>query len=306
MWRAGVSRRALLTSLSHRARGGVDDKPVYASSPYLPAKIKASRITPAHRKELQELDKELEEVKMNLVKMQNLEINNMLNRELQNHFKTIRDEDYEVEKKHTEMAKGFEPIEEMSYFYFWTFERHFFGLLESTNQLPECAQYALRDVEDFEDVQSRVSHTVNNYRYSRSLVRATWNYTDGEQNFFGSHFENIFIRITSIWISKSSGMVFLHFCPTFRISLVLQLSVESSQICSVLNSPTDASEDLPVPSWIQKSKNLFLIKVPLSSTSNLRFYATVKSDDIGEEYHRDVWRKNPVTSVIVDTVHPKS
>ena len=38
----------------------------------------------------------------------------------------------------------------------------------------------------------------------------------------------------------------------------------------------------------------------------IRFYATVKSDDIGEEYHRDVWRKNPVTSVIVDTVHPKS
>jgi len=296
-----LRRRALSTQVISAARGRIEENRVYETTPFLPAKIQASRIKPAIRKELNQLDKELSEVKMNIVKMENLGINEMLNRELQIHCGTVLKEKEPDSTKTVDSS--FEPIEDIKYFYFWTVEGHFFALLETCNQIKEadCSKYPLPGLDEFDGVQERISHTLNNYQYNRAIMRAKWNYqTDANSTFFGSYFDNILIRISSIWISQASGIIFLHFCPTFRISLVLQLSIESSQICSVL---ADGEPDHPTP-FISNNKNIFLIKVPLSKTSDLKFYAKVKSDVIGEEYHRDVWRLNPVTSVIVDSVHP--
>lgn len=303
MLQAVVSRRSFAISACYAARGRIEETPVYGSNPYLSIKLKVPRIKPSVRKELNDLDKELAEVKMNMVKMQNLEINEMLNRELLIHCRSVE----AVEEKECESKTPvpFEPIEDLKYFYFWTVEGHFFALLESANQIhDECTKYSLRDLDEFDGIQERIGYSMNNLQYSQTIIKAKWNHNDYNSTFFGSYFDNILVRITSIWISKSSGMIFFHFCPTFRISLVLQLSIESSNICSVLHSLTD-SDQPTVPSFLSKHENTFLIKVPLSQTTNLKLYANVKSDDIGEGYHRDVWRKNPVTSVIVDTVHPE-
>ena len=155
-------------------------------------------------------------------------------------------------------------------------------------------------MEEFDGIQDRLGYAANSYRYSHTVIKAKWKQNDNDYNktFFGTYFDNILIRISSIWISRTSGMIFVHFCPTFRISLVLQLSTESSKICSV------ETENAETPSFLAHDKNIFLISVPISKTSDLKLYANVKSDDIGDIGHREKWRQNPVTSVIVNTVHP--
>lgn len=292
-------------STSSAGRGRFEiKKPVYADNPYLPSKIaESTRMKPSVRKELKDLDKELDDIKMTLANLQNLEINKMLSRELEIHCRTVEEKENPetVEKSVTPVP--FNPVDDMAYFYFWTVEGHFFGLLENANQIrdDECTKYALRGIEEFDGIQDRIGYCANNYRYSQTVIKAKWkqNEPDFNKTFFGTYFDNILIRISSIWISQTSGMIFVHFCPTFRISLVLQLSIESSQVCSV---ETDESGN--VPSFLSKDKNIFLIKIPMSTTSDLKLYANVKSDDIGDIDHREKWRKNPVTSVIVNTVHP--
>ena len=66
------------------------------------------------------------------------------------------------------------------------------------------------------------------------MVTAKWNHENEEFNFV-KYFENMLIQVSSIWIAEKSGSIFVHFCPTFRISLVLQLSFESSKICEIEN-----------------------------------------------------------------------
>lgn len=290
------SLRTFRLSAARAARGRTEEKRVYDSSPFLPAKVPASRIKPSIRRELNALDDELSEVKMNLVKMQNLEINKMINREIEIHCHTVSKESSREQQQGT--------IEEMKYFYFWTVENHFFGLLENSSQLKDVdyAKYPLKALDEFDSIQDRVSYLSHNYQYNRTLIKARWNHSEGSSSFFGAYFDNILIRISSIWISQKSGMIFLHFCPTLRISLLLQISIESSQICSVLS---EAKSEPNVPSFISKDAHIFLIKVPLSKTSDLKFYARVKSDDIGDRENRDVWRLNPVTSVICDSIHPE-
>lgn len=308
-------KRNFALSLRRSARGTSEEKAVYASNPYLPAKRASARITPAHRKQVQEWDKELELIQqmdlMNL-NIQNLEISKMLNRELEGYCTKIITEEKSQEQIILEEKNAFE--EDLKYFYFWTVEGHFFGLLDSVSNFRDaCTEYSLND-EDDPGFQSQISAKMNHYRYTSKVIRAKWNLDEntligGEDTFFGKHFENILIRISSIWIAKNGGMIFFHFVPTFRMSLILQLSVESSQICSVLQShPTNQEDQLDhnLPSYLSANQNLYLIKVPLSKTSNLKLYAQVKSDDIGEEEHRNLWRKNPVTSTIVDSVYAKN
>ena len=66
------------------------------------------------------------------------------------------------------------------------------------------------------------------------MVTAKWNHENEGFNFV-KYFENMLIQVSSIWIAEKSGSIFVHFCPTFRISLVLQLSFESSKICEIEN-----------------------------------------------------------------------
>jgi len=76
---------------------------------------------PSIRKELREMDKELDDIKMTMAKLQNLEINKMLNRELQIHCRTVEEEP--AKKEPTELC----PVGDLTYLYFWTVQGHWFG-----------------------------------------------------------------------------------------------------------------------------------------------------------------------------------
>ena len=103
-------------------------------------------------------------------------------------------------------------------------------------------------------------------------------FLDQNTPFFGSYFDNIFVRVTSIWISDKCGSLFVHFCPTFRISLVLQISHEASSICQVSSGDQEFkcndNQNQNLPSFISK-RDVYLIKVPLTKSTYLRLYAHV-------------------------------
>jgi hypothetical protein len=101
-------------------------------------------------------------------------------------------------------------------------------------------------------------------------------FLDQNTPFFGSYFDNIFVRVTSIWISDKCGSLFVHFCPTFRISLVLQISHEASSICQVSSGDQEFNDNQNqnLPSFISK-RDVYLIKVPLTKSTYLRLYAHV-------------------------------
>lgn len=168
--------------------------------------------------------------------------------------------------------------------YFWTVEERFFALLESQSAINEnCHQYQLT---------GGSQSFANKCAYSSSIVRARFNYKgtvrhsfssaehilDQNTPFFGSYFDNIFVRVTSIWISDKCGSLFVHFCPTFRISLVLQITREASSICQVSSGDQEFkcndNQNQNLPSFISK-QDVYLIKVPLTKSTYLRLYAHV-------------------------------
>lgn len=56
-----------------------------------------------------------------------------------------------------------------------------------------------------------------------------------------------------------------------------------------------------LPSYLNQKKDIFLIKIPFQNTY-LRLYANIKSENIGAD--EKIWRRNPLTREIVDSVHP--
>ena len=99
-------------------------------------------------------------------------------------------------------------------------------------------------------------------------------FSDQSTPFFGSYFDNVMIRVTSIWISSQCGSLFVHFCPTFRISLVLQITHEASSICQVSSGDQEFNQNQNLPSFIS-NQDVYLIKVPLTKSSYLSLYAHV-------------------------------
>jgi len=287
-------RRHLGVANQLRGRGQQEQKkPVYENNPFLPSKITApTRLTKIMRRELSQLDNELDSVKMEIAKMQNVQISNMMNREIRRHAQNIKDESTEYSNKELKLT---EVVLDFKYFYFWTYQGYFFGLVESANQIKEnCSKYSLTVENDLNGPKEHLEYRINKTRYSQKMVSAKWNHENEGFNFV-KYFENMLIQVSSIWIAEKSGSIFVHFCPTFRISLVLQLSFESSKICEIENQ----SESV-LPSYLNQKKDIFLIKVPFQNTY-LRLYANIKSENIGAD--TNIWHQNPLTREIADSVH---
>jgi len=286
-----VAKRRFAVSSAVLARGRIDKTPVYANNPFLPAKkIDSGRITPAKREELNQWSAEVDKIELKMAQLQAVEVAQLLNKEIS------RCASFEQKESKTQKELKLAADQARS-LYFWTVEEHFFGLLESQSAINEnCHQYQLTG-------GSRESFA-NKCAYSSSIVKARLNYKDQNTPFFGSYFENIFVRVTSIWISDKCGSLFVHFCPTFRISLVLQITHEASSICQVSSGDQEFkcndNQNQNLPSFISK-QDVYLIKVPLTKSTFLRLYAHVGKDDIEQDQHC-IWRSNPVTHSILTSI----
>lgn len=283
-----VAKRRFAVSSGVLARGRIEKTPVYTNNPFLPAKkIESGRITPAKREELNQWSAEVDKIELKMAQLQAVEVAQLLNKEISRCGSLEQKETRLKTQKEHKLAA----VEARS-LYFWTVEEHFFALLESKSAIKEsCHQYQLTGgSQSFADKCA----------YSSSIVRARFNYKDQNTPFFGSYFDNIFVRVTSIWISDKCGSLFVHFCPTFRISLVLQITHEASSICQVSSGSKECNQNQNLPSFIS-NRDVYLIKVPLTKSTYLRLYAHVRKDDIEQDQHC-IWQSNPVTHSILTSI----
>lgn len=284
-----VAKRRFAVSSAVFARGRVEKTPIYANNPFLPAKkFDSGRITPAKREELNQWSAEVDKIELKMAQLQAVEVAQLLNKEIS------RCASFEPRLKTQKELKL--AADEARSLYFWTVENHFFALLESQSAINEsCHQYQLT---------GGSQSFANKCAYSSSIVRARFNYKDQNTPFFGNYFDNIFVRVTSIWISDKCGSLFVHFCPTFRISLVLQITHEASSICQVSSGDQEFewndNQNQNLPSFISK-QDVYLIKVPLTKSTYLRLYAHVRKDDIEQDQHC-IWQSNPVTHSILTSI----
>jgi len=280
-----IAKRRFALSSEVFVRGRIEKTPIYANNPFLPAKkIESSRIIPAKREELNQWSAEVDKIELKMAQLQAVEVAQLLNKEIR------RCASFEPRLKSQKEIKL--AADEARSLYFWTVEEHFFALLESQTAINEkCHQYQLT---------GGSQSFANKCAYSSSVVRARLNYKDQNTPFFGSYFDNIFIRVTSIWISDKCGSLFVHFCPTFRISLVLQITHEASSTCQVSSGSKECNQNQNLPSFISK-QDVYLIKVPLTKSTYLRLYAHVRKDDIEQDQHC-IWQSNPVTHSILTSI----
>ena len=118
-----------------------------------------TRVPKTMRRDLRQLDSELDSVKMEIAKMQNVQISNMMNRELRLYAQNIKDDAADARMKQLKMT---EVVLEFKYFYFWTYQGYFFGLVESANQIKEnCNKYALTVVNDLQGPKEHLEYRVN-------------------------------------------------------------------------------------------------------------------------------------------------
>ena len=111
------------------------------------------------RRELSQLDNELDSVKMEIAKMQNVQISNMINREIRRHAQNIKDETTEDTNKEFTLT---EVVLDFKYFYFWTYQGYFFGLVESANQIKEnCSKYSLTVENDLNGPKEHLEYRIN-------------------------------------------------------------------------------------------------------------------------------------------------
>ena len=111
------------------------------------------------RRELSQLDNELDSVKMEIAKMQNVQISNMMNREIRRHAQNIKDETTEDTNKEFKLT---EVVLDFKYFYFWTYQGYFFGLVESANQIKEnCSKYSLTVENDLNGPKEHLEYRIN-------------------------------------------------------------------------------------------------------------------------------------------------
>ena len=84
----------------------------------------------------------------------------MINREIEKHCDTVAKESSREKPQGT--------VDDMKYFYFWTVESHFFGLLENSSQLKDVdyAKYPLKALDEFDSIQGPFTNyflAINNY-----------------------------------------------------------------------------------------------------------------------------------------------
>jgi len=281
-----VAKRRFALSTAVLARGRIEKTPVYVDNPFLPAKkTYSNRITPANREQLNQWSAEVDKIELKMAKLQAVEVAQLLNKEIRRSAGLANVDRAKIStEKELKLA-----AEKSRSLYFWSLEKHFFALLESKSSITEnCHQYQLTGGNQ---------SFANKYSYSSSIVKARFNYKDQSTPFFGNYFDNVFIRVTSFWISDKCGSLFVHFCPTFRISLVLQITREASSICQVSSGDQDCVQNQNLPSFISK-QDVYLIKVPLTKSTYLRLYAHVRKDDIEQDQH-SIWQSNAVTHSIL-------
>jgi len=257
-------------------------------NPILPSKLVKSGL-PARiqqyelRKEFESLERQVEHTKLELSRLESIQIKSLLDDEIR---RTDQENDYNDE--------------DFVYFYFWNIEDIFFGLLVNNNENMDMLSsnkyqnyhFPVESQAGTDNLIGRFSRGRNEWRYRKRMMLAENN----QDNFQLPHFENTFIPIECVSINVSSGTIFVHFYKSKIFSLILQLSVESSNLCDVSISEECNGN---VPTFIRTVHNTFLIKVPFSNQHYLKLFFQLDRNAL-EEDDRLIWKMNPVTSRIID------
>jgi len=278
-----VPHRPIAWSVVRNGRGKVNEtNNINLPSKYISVRVPARIETALEaRKQMEDIERQADLLKLELSRLETLRIKKLLDEELQKTFQNPEDE-----------AGGHLKQEDFVYFYCWTIEEHFFGLIQNLIQnetiLSQGHQRFYLGQPDIK-LGGRLSKIRNDWYYRRNMVICEQQMDQIKL----SNLENTFIPVEWISINVTSGMIFLHFYKSISFSLILQLSVESSNLCNVEN--TRESQEGSLPNFIKSADNTFLIKVPFSNSHYLKLFCHLSYSDLNSDDVR-LWRLNPVTS----------
>jgi len=278
-----VPRRPICWSVVKNGRGKVNETnnlPSKYISVRVPARIETALES---RKQMEDIERQADLLKLELARLETLRIKKLLDEELQKTF-DLSGSSSEGQSDHLKQ-------EDFVYFYCWTIEEHFFGLIQNSIQNETILSGHQRFYLGQPNIKlgGRLSKIRNDWYYRRNMVICEKQMDKIKLN----NLENTFIPVEWISINVTSGMIFLHFYKSISFSLILQLSVESSNLCNVEN--TRESQEGSLPNFIKSADNTFLIKVPFSNSHYLKLFCHLSYSDLNSDDVR-LWRLNPVTS----------